>query len=194
MLVEPNNHQVSAAERAIQTFKDHFVSALATTDSKFPLQLWDRLAPHVETLLNMLQPLQIDPTKSAYEVLNGPYDWNRFPLAPPGCKAVVYETPESRTSWGSRGTNACYVGPTLNHYQCNHYFVPETRPYCIFGSAKLFPQHCQVPYLMWNKHLQEVIMELVMTLNKLPPKKRACVLTKVQQNLRLAIKDNINER
>jgi hypothetical protein len=41
MLVEPNNHQVNAAERAIQTFKAYFISALATTDSKFPLQLWD---------------------------------------------------------------------------------------------------------------------------------------------------------
>ena len=39
MLVEPNSHRVNAAERAIQTFKDHFVSALATTDSDFPLQL-----------------------------------------------------------------------------------------------------------------------------------------------------------
>jgi hypothetical protein len=41
MLVEPNNHQVNAAECAIQTFKAHFIHALATTDSKFPLQLWD---------------------------------------------------------------------------------------------------------------------------------------------------------
>ncbi len=39
MLVEPHNHRVNAAERAIQTFKDHFISALATTDSKFPLKL-----------------------------------------------------------------------------------------------------------------------------------------------------------
>jgi hypothetical protein len=37
MLIKPNNHWVNAAERAIQTFKDHFVSALTTTDSKFPL-------------------------------------------------------------------------------------------------------------------------------------------------------------
>jgi len=55
MLVKPNNHWVNTAKRAIQTFKDQFVSALATTDRKFPLQLWDCLAPHVETLLNMLR-------------------------------------------------------------------------------------------------------------------------------------------
>jgi hypothetical protein len=38
-LSEPHNHQVNAAKRAIQTFKAHFISALATTDSKFLLQL-----------------------------------------------------------------------------------------------------------------------------------------------------------
>ena len=34
-LVEPHNHRVNAAERAIQTFKDAFIVALATTDSNF---------------------------------------------------------------------------------------------------------------------------------------------------------------
>jgi hypothetical protein len=39
MLVEPHNHLVNVVECAIQTFKAHFISALATTDSEFPLQL-----------------------------------------------------------------------------------------------------------------------------------------------------------
>jgi hypothetical protein len=96
---------------------------------------------------------------------------------------VIYESPKTHTSWGSWGTNAWYVGPFLNHYQCNHYFAPETWAYHISGSAKLFPWHCQVPYLLWNEHLQEVIMELVATLSELPTEKQACVLTKVQQKL-----------
>jgi hypothetical protein len=54
MLVKPNNNRVNAAKRAILTFKNNFVSVLATTDSKVPLQVWDCLNPHVETLLNML--------------------------------------------------------------------------------------------------------------------------------------------
>jgi hypothetical protein len=96
MLVKPNNHRVNAAKRAIQMFKDHFISALATTDRKFPLQLWDPLDPHIETLLNVLWPSPIDPTKSAYEALHGPYDWNRFPLALSGCKAVIHDKPKLR--------------------------------------------------------------------------------------------------
>jgi hypothetical protein len=43
LLVEPHNHHVNAAKCAIQMFKDHFISAFATTDSEFPLQLWDKL-------------------------------------------------------------------------------------------------------------------------------------------------------
>jgi hypothetical protein len=190
MLVEPNNHHVNAAERAIQTFKDHFVSALATTDSNVPLQLWDRLTQQVVTPLNLLRPSRIDLTKSAYEALHGPYDWNRFPLAPPGCKAVIYEAPESRTSWGSRGTVAWYLGPSLDHYRCNHYFVPETRAYRISGSAELFPQHCQVPLLLWNEHLQEVVNELVTTLQEMKPNKRARVLTKIINKIDTSSRDH----
>ncbi len=48
LLMEPHNHHVNAAKHAIQTFKDHFVSALALTNSEFPLQLWDRLTPQIE--------------------------------------------------------------------------------------------------------------------------------------------------
>jgi hypothetical protein len=64
---------------------------------------------------------RINPNISAYEAIWGPYDWNCFPLAPPGCKAVIYESPAARGSWGSRGTDAWYLGPSRDHYRCNHY-------------------------------------------------------------------------
>ncbi len=139
LLVEPHNHQVNATKHVIQTFKAHFISALATTDGNFPLQMWDQLTPQVEVTLNMLCPSCIDPSMLAYETVYGPYDWNCFPLAPPGCKAVVFEAPEMCGTWASRGIDAWYTGPSLDHYQCNHYFVPETMAYHISGSAELFP-------------------------------------------------------
>ena len=82
-LVEPHNHRINTAEQANQTFKDAFISALAMTDSNFPLQLWDKLTPQVRDTLNLLRTSRIDPSKSAYEILNGPYNWNRYPLPPP---------------------------------------------------------------------------------------------------------------
>jgi hypothetical protein len=92
-LVEPHNHRVNAAERAIQTFKDAFIAALATTDNNFLLQLWDKLAPQVQDRLNLLRTSRKNPEISAYEALNGPHDWNWYPLAPPGCKAIIYKAP-----------------------------------------------------------------------------------------------------
>jgi hypothetical protein len=164
-------------------FKAHFISALATTNSNFPLQLWDQLTPQVKDKLNMLRPSCINTTMLAYEAVHGPYDWNRFLLAPPGCKAVIYEAPESQGSWANHGTDAWYVGPLPDHYWCNHFFDPYTRAYRVSGSAELFPQQSQVPFLMCNKYLQEVIDKLVTTLHKLPPEQQSHILSCVMAKL-----------
>jgi hypothetical protein len=159
-VVEPHNHRVNAAERAIQTFEDAFISALVTTDRNFPLQLWDHWAPQVQDTLNLLRASRINPNILVYEALNGPYNWDRYPLAPPGCKVVIYEAPAVRGSWASRGTDAWYLGPSADHYRCNLYYVPGTWAYRILGSAKLFPQHCQVPNLSNNAHLKALTEEI----------------------------------
>jgi hypothetical protein len=38
-------HRRNWAERAIQTFKNHFISGLCTTHPDLPLNLWDKLLP-----------------------------------------------------------------------------------------------------------------------------------------------------
>jgi hypothetical protein len=126
-LVEPHNHRVNAAERAIQTFKNQFIGALGTTDSKFPIQLQDKLAPQVQDCINLLRPSRISPNKSTYETLKGPYDWNRYPLAPLGTRAIIYEESYTRASWAPHGLDAWYLGPSKDHYRCHIYYVPETK-------------------------------------------------------------------
>jgi hypothetical protein len=44
-LVPPHCHRRNAAERAIRTFKEHFVAGLSSVDPSFPMHLWDRLLP-----------------------------------------------------------------------------------------------------------------------------------------------------
>ncbi len=158
--MEPHNHRVNAAERAIQTFKDAFIAALVTTDSDFPIQLWDRLTPQVMNTLNLLRASRINPTISAYEALNGRYDWNRYPLAPLGCKAVIYKDGDIRGSWASCGVDGWYLGPSIDHYRCDVYYLSETRAYRVSGSTELFPQHCQLPNLTPHQHLRELTDEL----------------------------------
>eukprot|EP00957_Ditylum_brightwellii_P069106 5245830-Ditylum_brightwellii.AAC.1 len=98
-LVEPHNHQVNAAKRAIQTFKNHFIAGLCSTDPDFPLYLWDTLIPQAYLTLNLLQRSRTNPKLSAHAQLNGNHDFNVFPLAPPGARAVVYDNPNERSSW-----------------------------------------------------------------------------------------------
>jgi hypothetical protein len=102
----------------------------------------------------------VNPAISAYEALNGPYDWNLYPLAPLGCKAVIYKDGNTRGSWASCGIDGWYLGPSLDHYRCDVYFVPETRVYCISGSTELFPQHCQLLMLTPHQHLCTLTEEL----------------------------------
>ena len=67
-LVPPNDHRRNIAEKAIQTFKDHFVSILCGTDKTFPLHLWDLLLQQAEHTLNLLRPSHRTPTVSDFAI------------------------------------------------------------------------------------------------------------------------------
>ena len=85
-LVPPNIHRRNAAERAIRTFKAHFLSGLATCDPNFPISEWDRLLPQAEITLNLLRNCRYNPALSSYAALFGAFDFNRTPVAPFGTK------------------------------------------------------------------------------------------------------------
>ncbi len=60
-LVPPGNHRRNQAERAIQTFKEHFISILAGVHDKFPLSLWCHLLKPTELTLNLLRQSKVAP-------------------------------------------------------------------------------------------------------------------------------------
>ena len=53
--VTPYDHIVNAAERAIQTFKNHTISGLCICDEAFPSILWGKLIQQSQDTLNMLR-------------------------------------------------------------------------------------------------------------------------------------------
>jgi hypothetical protein len=178
-LVEPHNHRVNAAEQAIQTFKDAFIAALAMTDTDFPLQLWDKLAPQVQDMLNLMHASRTDPTILTYEAINGPYNWGRYPLALPRCKAIMYKAPAIRGSWALCGTNAWCLGSSPDHYQYNVYYIPATQAYPISSLAELFPQHCQVPNLTPKQNFHALTKELATTAPAVTTTPKGCHLLKL---------------
>ncbi|KAL7465526.1 hypothetical protein ACHAXS_005844 [Conticribra weissflogii] len=95
--VPSNEHRVNAAERAIQYFKNHFISALYSKDPKLSIKPWDQLLPQAEDSLYMLHITRDDPTKSSYEILHDKNNFNAHPWAPPDCKVIVHEHPQTCT-------------------------------------------------------------------------------------------------
>ena len=84
------NHRTIAAERGIQTLKDHFTSVLYRSDPTFPKNQWDRVLPVAVLTLNMLQPSRINPSKSAYNKLWSNFNFNKTTLTPLGCLIVAH--------------------------------------------------------------------------------------------------------
>ena len=67
-LVPPGNHQRNPAERAIQTFKSHFIAILNGMDANYPADAWDHLIPQADMTLNTPVTLHM-PTSMGHTTL-----------------------------------------------------------------------------------------------------------------------------
>ena len=105
------------APSIIQTFTDHLIAGITSCDPDFALHLWDRLLAQATLTLNLLRPSRINPRLSAEAQLNGAFDFNRTPLAPPGTKALIYESSSDRRTWAPHVVDSWYLGPAPEHYR-----------------------------------------------------------------------------
>jgi hypothetical protein len=79
-LEPPHMHRHNSAERAIKTFKNHFIVGLRSIDTNLPLRLWDRLLPQATITLNLTRQSRLNPKLSAYAQLYGHYEFNQAPM------------------------------------------------------------------------------------------------------------------
>ena len=143
--VAPHNHRANRAERAIRTYKNHFIATLCTAHASFPLHAWDTILPQIELTLNLLRASNVNPHISAWTQLCGPYDFNRNPIAPVGTPVLVFERPENRATWSPHGKAGWYVGPALQHYRCYHVFLALTNSTRITDTLSWHPERIELP-------------------------------------------------
>jgi hypothetical protein len=146
-LVPPHCHRRNAAERAIRTFKEHFVAGLSSVDPAFPLHLWDRLLPQAEITLNLLQTSRLHPQLSAAAHFHGLLDYNKTAFAPPGCKIIAHEKPGKRQTWAPHGQHGYSLGPAIHHYRCQNVYISATASERIVDTLEFFPHNYQMPQL-----------------------------------------------
>jgi hypothetical protein len=145
-LVPPYFHRRNAAERAIRSFKDHLIAGLCSTDKAFPVHLWDRLLPQAIIILNMLRTSRINPKISAATHLNGQYEYNRAPMAPPGTIVIAHETQNHRRTWAPRGQDGWYIGPALEHYKFYRVYFNKTRSERVVETVEFFAMEVKIPF------------------------------------------------
>lgn len=140
-LAPPHEHRSNAAERAIRTAKNHLAAGWWSTDLNFPMHLWDKTIPQAELTLNLLRQSRINPKLSTWEQINGRYDFNRTPIAPPGIRVKAHARPAQRQTWAPHTFDAWYVGPALEHYRFYTVWATKTRNLRIVNQLMWFPHH-----------------------------------------------------
>jgi hypothetical protein len=144
-LVPPKVHRRNSAERAIRTYKKHFIACLCGADPAFPLALWCRTLQQTELTLNLLRGSRVNPQLSSYAQLHGAFDFNRTPLGPVGCKIAIHQHAEDREAYGTHAVPGWYLGPAKKHYRCYRVFVSETGGERNMDTLDWFPAHTPLP-------------------------------------------------
>ena len=169
-LTPAGNHSRNAAERAIQTFKNHFISGLSSVNPQFPLQHWDKLLPQAELTLNLLRPSRINPKISAYNLVHGLFDYSAHPLAPPGIRVLVHDLPGNRKSWAPHASEGYYLGPALDHYRCYRVLNPKTNAVRISETVRWLPHNSiRVPTPSPDDFLRSSIHDFLSTIHNINP-------------------------
>ena len=138
-LVPAGQHRRNVAEKAIQTWKAHFISVLCGVSLSFPMNLWDTMLEQVDMTCNMQRMSNANPKVSAHAYLNGPHDFNRMPLAPLGIDCMMYITPDKRKTFGTKAVKAWYTGTSKEHYRYYNGWCADTR--ATRGSETVFFKH-----------------------------------------------------
>jgi hypothetical protein len=160
-LVPPHVHRRNAAERAIQTWKNHFCSGLATCDPKFPLSEWDLLMPQADLTLNLLRSSRRYPKLSAHACLNKAFNYLNTPLAPPGTRLVAHITPSQRANMAPHGVDGWYVGPSLDHYRCHKCYIPSTSRCWDVLTVDWFPHTVPFPTVTNDDYLRQTADDML---------------------------------
>jgi hypothetical protein len=64
---------------------------------------------------------------SAYQYVNGNFDYNKMLLAPMGCAVQLYQNSQRRKSWASNAIDGWYLQTSPEHYRCHIIHVKQTK-------------------------------------------------------------------
>jgi hypothetical protein len=67
-------------------------------------------------MLNMMRGSWLNPKISAHTQLNGHFDFNQTPIAPPGILVLAHVKAAKWTTWSPHAEDGWYIGPAMESY------------------------------------------------------------------------------
>ena len=116
-LVPPDDHRHNLAERAIQTWKNNFVSVLSRAASTFPLHLWCQIIPQAERQLLLLSHSNVNTHISAYAHVYGQHNYSAEPFVPLGMESLVHYKPQRRQKFAEHCKKGFVLGTSFKNYR-----------------------------------------------------------------------------
>jgi hypothetical protein len=163
-LVPPDCHRRNMAERAIQTFKNHFVAILSGVDDRFPLSLWCYLVRPAELTVNLLRQSNVAPKISAYAHVHGQHDYMKRPFAPLGCSVMAHVKPKNRRTWDVHGEVGYNIGTSMEHHRCFKVYIVKTRATRVSDSVFFKHQYITNPQITPETLVMKAASELTSAL------------------------------
>jgi len=163
-LVPPGNHRQNQAERAIETFKAHFIAILEGIDDKFPLSLWCHLLEPTELRPKSPPPIKGSAKKTAFVHVHGHHDYIKKPFAPLGCAIEAHVKPDDRRTWDTRSDAGFSLGTSMEHHRCFRAYVTRTRATRISDTVHFKHQYITNPTVSTESHVVAAAQQLATAL------------------------------
>ena len=126
-LVPPDDHRRNTTERAIQTWKNHFVGVLRGAAITFPLHLWYQSIPQAERQLILLSMSNVNPKISSYDHVYGQHDYNAEPFVPIVMESLVHNKSNLRKTFSVHCRKGYVLGTSFKHYLAWNIWIINTR-------------------------------------------------------------------
>jgi hypothetical protein len=146
-LVPPDCHRRNMAERAIQTFKNHFVVILSGVDDRFPLSLWCYLVQPAKLTINLRCQSNVVPKISAHAHMYEQHDYMKCPFPPLGCLVMAHIKPQNRPTWDVHSKVDFSIVTSMEHHRCFNIYIVKTRATLVSNAVFFKHQYVTNPQI-----------------------------------------------
>jgi hypothetical protein len=111
----------------------------------------------------------LNPRISAWELFQGPFDFNKTPLGSVGCRALIHAKPATRQSWDFCAKPGFYIVPAPDSYRCFKLVKANTKSQVISDTIKICHLYLSIPVPSTKDKIIHSLQVIAGTIQGAPP-------------------------